>query len=157
MDRLNLPITTQLMNGTFFTPKYPSVGRQLPNPDAEAVWSEWDEARVFPVTKAEIIAMGKDPETAVQLVDEHFRLGDDAYAAYFDVFHHLHCLNSLRKIIYGDYYNQTMGDAHHPEGMRELHINHCIDILVQAVQCSGNLNLITLHWVETKEAPWPDM
>ncbi len=157
MDRLDLPVTTQLINGTFFEPKHPSATRQMPNPAAEKVWSEWDEARVFPVSRAEIIAMGKDPETAVRLPDEQFGLGDDAYASYFDVYHQLHCLNSLRKMVYGGYYNKTtMADARDP-GLLELHVNHCVDILAQAVQCSGNLNLITLHWVETKDLPWPDM
>lgn len=40
---------------------------------------------------------------------------------------------------------------------REIHLNHCIDMVLQTLQCSGNVNLITLHWVETQEYPFPDM
>ena len=40
---------------------------------------------------------------------------------------------------------------------REIHINHCIDILLQEIQCNANLDLIPLHWVETQEYPFPDM
>jgi hypothetical protein len=43
------------------------------------------------------------------------------------------------------------------EGFREVHINHCVDMLVQALQCSGNVNLLTMHWTETKSFPFPDM
>lgn len=28
---------------------------------------------------------------------------------------------------------------------------------MQGIQCSGNLNLITMHWVETHGYPFPDM
>ena len=28
---------------------------------------------------------------------------------------------------------------------------------MQALQCSGNVNLITMHWVETQDYPFPDM
>ena len=40
---------------------------------------------------------------------------------------------------------------------REIHVNHCVDILLQGIQCSGNVDLIPLHWVETQEYPFPDM
>jgi hypothetical protein len=43
------------------------------------------------------------------------------------------------------------------EGFREVHINHCVDMLAQTIQCTGNLNLITMHWTETKSFPFPDM
>jgi len=59
--------------------------------------------------------------------------------------------------VYGEYYNQSMGRADNFTAMREIHINHCMDILMQAIQCSGNLNLITLHWTETQKLPYPDM
>ncbi|KAH6648691.1 hypothetical protein BKA67DRAFT_594163 [Truncatella angustata] len=100
--------------------------------------------------------LGKDPSTAVKLEDDIWGLGDDAYGAVFDVYHQLHCLNSLRKIAYGNYYNASQGRAETLK-LREMHINHCADILFQAIQCSGNVNLMTLHWMETQDNPWPDM
>ena len=40
---------------------------------------------------------------------------------------------------------------------RELHMNHCFDILLQALQCSGNLDMIPLVWMYTQAYPFADM
>ena len=101
--------------------------------------------------------MGKDPSTVAKIDDETWGLGDDAYVTALDVYHQLHCVNMLRKIAYGSYYNDTAGRADNLTAIREIHINHCVDILVQAIQCSGNVNLITMHWTETQKVPFPDM
>lgn len=128
----------------------------MPNVDADRIWKEWERNHIIPVTRADILRMGKDPATAAKLEDAIWGLGDDAYAAILDVYHHLHCLNSLRRIAYGTYYSAHGASTTDPT-MHEVHINHCIDILVQALQCSGNVNLITMHWVETQTYPYPDM
>jgi hypothetical protein len=44
-----------------------------------------------------------------------------------------------------------------PRVMYENHMDHCIDMLIQTIQCSGNLNLITMHWVNDKAISFPDM
>jgi hypothetical protein len=108
------------------------------------------------VSREELRKMGVDPSTAAKLEDDVWGLGDDAYASIFDVYHQVHCLNSLRRIAYGDYYNLSMARAHTVK-QREIHINHCIDILLQSIQCNANLDLIPLHWVETQGYPFPDM
>lgn len=151
-------MVTKRINGTLFTPSEHSIARQMPNSAADATWEEWELTRVFPVTRSDIIRLGKDPETAVKLDSETWGLGDDAYATALDIYHQLHCVNTLRQIAYGTYYNVQMGN---PDGinatLREMHINHCVDILMQAIQCSGNANLITFHWVEKLQRPFPDM
>lgn len=38
-----------------------------------------------------------------------------------------------------------------------VHLNHCVDVLLQTLQCSGNMAMHAVHWVETEEWPWPDM
>lgn len=135
-----------------------SIARQMPNPESDALWEEWELTRILPITREQVTKLGKDPETAVKLEDSLWGLGDDAYAAQFDVFHQLHCLNSLRQIAYGSYYNRSMvNPAPEKPRLREIHLNHCVDILMQAIQCSGNVNLITMHWVETQSYPFPDM
>ncbi|KAF2011565.1 hypothetical protein BU24DRAFT_435969 [Aaosphaeria arxii CBS 175.79] len=102
--------------------------------------------------------MGKDPSTATKLEDEIWGLGDDAYATILDVYHQVHCLNSLRKLVYPDYYNKPQWQhSADPKAMFEIHMEHCVDLLLQALQCSGNANLITLHWVEREPYPFPDM
>jgi hypothetical protein len=154
-DLVDLDMKPRLVDGTIFPGDNPSIARQMPNPSADTEWQIWDHARMIPITKADIIRLGKNPDTAFKLVNDIWGLGDDAYAAHLDVFHQLHCLNTLRKIAYGKYYNASMGN-HDKEGIYEVHLNHCVDILMQALQCSGNVNLITLHWYETQPSPNPD-
>jgi hypothetical protein len=157
MDRFDLAPDSKKINGTFYNPRGAvSVSRQQPNPAADAIWDEWELTRVYPVSRSELRKMGVDPSTVAKLEDITWGLGDDAYAAIFDVYHHVHCLNSLRHIAYGDYYNKSQARVHTVK-QREIHINHCIDILLQGIQCNANLDLIPLHWVETQEYPFPDM
>jgi hypothetical protein len=145
-----------MINGTLFPPGEQSIARQPPNDQADALWAEYELLRVIPVPRETVVRLGKDTTTAVKLEDDLWGLGDDAYAAVFDVCHQLHCLNNFRKMAYGGYYNMSQGRKD-TRRLRELHINHCADILLQALQCSGNVNLMTLHWVETQSHPWPDM
>ncbi|KAH8747953.1 hypothetical protein F5883DRAFT_362875, partial [Diaporthe sp. PMI_573] len=102
--------------------------------------------------------MGKDPTIAAKLEDSIWSLGDDAYAGILDLFHQIHCLNQLRKFAYRDYYDMKIANAN-PENMHEIHTNHCVDILLQALQCSGNLRLCFLPRIstETQLYPFPDM
>lgn len=130
-------------NGTFWPANRPdggSVARKMPNPADEAVWDDWEQTIVVPVTASGIRELGKDLSTAAKLEDDVWGLGDDAYAAVLDVFHQIHCLNQLRKFAYADYYHMKIANAD-PEALttHEVHTNHCVDILLQAIQCSGNL------------------
>ncbi|KAK6070119.1 hypothetical protein SCUP515_08603 [Seiridium cupressi] len=143
-DMVDLQPRVATINGTLFPPRSPSIARQQPNDEADELWWEYELLRVMPVTKETIVKLGKDPDTAIKLEDHIWGLGDNAYGAVFDVYHQLHCLNSLRKMAYGNYYNVSQGRAHTLK-LREMHINHCADILFQAIQCSGNVNLMTLH------------
>ncbi|KAL7931544.1 hypothetical protein V8C35DRAFT_309776 [Trichoderma chlorosporum] len=157
-DAVDLELATRTINGTLFTPREHSIARQMPNSVADSTWEEWELTRVFPVTRADIVRLGKDPETAVKLEPEIWGLGDDAYATALDMYHQLHCVNTLRQIAYGTYYNKQMGNPDAGNAtLREMHINHCVDILMQAIQCSGNANIITFHWVEKMQRPFPDM
>jgi len=106
------------------------------------------------VTAAQLRAMGVDPSTAAKLDDETWGLGDDAYITALDVYHQLHCLNTLRQIAYGEkYYPKVM--ANHDKPIWKVHVDHCVDILMQELQCSGNVNLVPYHWVENHERPFP--
>ncbi|KAH8592382.1 hypothetical protein B0O99DRAFT_743572 [Bisporella sp. PMI_857] len=159
-DLIDLKMAPKTLNGTLFVPKDPSIARQMPNPEADKIWDEWELTRYFPVTADQIRAMGKDPSTVAKLEDEDWGLGDDAYATILDVYHQLHCLNMFRRIAYSTYYNTSTASSHHhtQKGeMYEIHINHCADMLMQTIQCSGNVNLITMHWIEQQAYPFPDM
>ncbi|KAK9775190.1 putative DUF3328 domain-containing protein [Seiridium cardinale] len=58
-----------------------------------------------------------------------------------DVFHQLHCLDSLRRAVYPDYYP-------HEGSPRtwQLHVDHCVDYLRQAIMCHGDTTPVHYKW-----------
>lgn len=147
----------KLINGTLYPPKEPSIARQYPNEKADEIWEEWELTRFVPISSSDFRRMGKDTSTAVKLEDEIWGYGDDAYAAIFDTYHHLHCLNELRQLIYPEVYHRTQKVKEQKEAVWYIHLAHCVDLLMQEIQCGGNLNLITMHWQTENPYPYPDM
>ncbi|EGX94895.1 hypothetical protein CCM_03166 [Cordyceps militaris CM01] len=155
-DLVDLEPSIRLINGTVVAPEHPSIARQFPNSEADAQWEQdIDLIRPIAITREQIIKMGKNPETVAKLEDQDWGLGDNAYVAALDVFHNLHCLNTLRRAAYGTYYSIS-ADANNRNGHLEGHLNHCADILFQHISCSNNVNLVTRHWREEQEYPFPD-
>lgn len=154
---LDLELHPTTVQGTLFPSRNgASVAREMPNAAADEIWEEWELTRFLSLTRADIVKLGKDPSTVPKLEDREWGLGDDSYIGAFDVYHQIHCLNSLRRLVYHVYYNETLPD-HDTMGIPEVHVNHCVDILLQAIECSGNVNLMTYHWVAGQEYPQPDM
>ncbi|KAJ5037226.1 uncharacterized protein L3040_007403 [Drepanopeziza brunnea f. sp. 'multigermtubi'] len=143
------------MNATLFPGPNPSFARQFPNPEADAWWESMEIVRTIPITKEDVIKLGKDPKTVAKFEDGHWGLGDDAYMAELDIFHQLHCLNSLRKLIYPDYYMYNASNTRHPD-LWYVHLNHCVDVLAQNLMCTGSTDLLTVNWMETQSFPFPD-
>ncbi len=110
------------------------------------------------ISRDDVVRLGKDPETAVKLDAATFGLKSDMYAAQLDVFHLLHCLNNLRQLAYRNYYNETyeLRADMNESTFYEVHLNHCVGMLAEAIQCSGNANLVTMHWFEGFDNPTPD-
>ncbi|KAG8157745.1 hypothetical protein KVR01_012407 [Diaporthe batatas] len=144
--RIHLQPYQTTVNGTIWPSTDSGVARRFPNPIDEVTWDEWEIKNIIPITSAEIRRMGKDPATAAKLEDSIWSLGNDAYAGTLDLFHQIHCLNQLRKYAYRDYYDVKTANAN-PQNrtMHEIHTNHCVDILLQALQCSGNLRQYPFH------------
>ncbi|KAI0530302.1 tat pathway signal sequence [Xylaria digitata] len=156
-DSINLNLHEVQINGTFYPPEQPSIARQMPNRAADSVWEDYERVRPVRLTRSQLIRMGKDPSNVSRYEDKHWGYGDDAYVGDLDVFHQLHCLNTLRHYAYADYYNMTALDASDENSLMAHHVNHCVDILLQEIQCSGNVGFITSNWVENQRYPQPDM
>jgi len=87
---------SEMSGGELYPGRDRPVARQMPNDEADKIWTEWELTRVFPIHKDDVLRLGKDLETAVKLEDKYYGLGDDVYAATLDVYHQLHCVNQLR-------------------------------------------------------------
>jgi hypothetical protein len=107
------------------------------------------------ITANEVRAIGKDPEKAVRFPEE-YGFGSDAYMASVEVFHHIHCLDKLRReISYGHYWEGTEGPAPGSK-LHQAHTAHCIDVLIQSLMCTGSVDMITYNWVEGRSMVMAD-
>ena len=137
------------MNGSFFAPPHSSIWRGDPSP---AVDEAWDRASAFAyhaIRGADVLALGKDPGKTVK-APVSWGLGPDAHIVQIDVFHQIHCLNSLRKAAFHEHYHPPTG------ALQVQHLKHCLHMLVQNLMCSANVDLITHNWIETQRHPFPD-
>ncbi|KAI0123234.1 hypothetical protein BJ170DRAFT_675069 [Xylariales sp. AK1849] len=76
-----------------------------------------------------------------------------------EVFHQLHCLNFLRKVIYADYYSRPENRPVTFEVSDELlfnHVDHCVDYLRQVLMCASDVTPVTSNWVHSHHSPHPD-
>ena len=153
-DRIPLSYHTQKINGTLLN-THDSIYRKPPSPAVDAAWDRLASLDSTSITRADVLALGKDPSTVAKYPPS-FGLGPDAYVAELDVLHQIHCLNGLRRDVYFSHY---FGDQY-PDGvpteLHRVHSDHCIYVLLQALMCNANLDVITLDWVEGQKHPFPD-
>ncbi|GAB1319328.1 hypothetical protein MFIFM68171_09538 [Madurella fahalii] len=117
-----------------------------PSDELDAVWNELLYALNVRVTSSELDMVGEDKTNRVQVN------GSD-YAGVLGVFHHLHCLNNLRRVVHWDYYGPRLANAKHPEGYSKEHSDHCIDTLRQALMCHANTAIYTAEWTDDPHSP----
>ncbi|KAI1316447.1 hypothetical protein F5Y16DRAFT_406852 [Xylariaceae sp. FL0255] len=123
-----------------------------PSPEVDAAWRRISARSVISVTRDDIVGIGKDPNTAVRMNPVW---GDpETYLGSVEIFHQIHCLNTLRKGLinnYDYYYGQKWGWE--PPIMFELHLRHCTNMLLQTLMCHSDVEIVTNMWSEAQ--PWP--
>ncbi|KAF2025185.1 hypothetical protein EK21DRAFT_104136 [Setomelanomma holmii] len=155
-DRFSIPKLTRPTNGTFWDTEPPSIWRVRTGLEADTAWdSIGSNITPIVITAADVLALGKDPATAVKVPPE-LNHGSDAYIAGMDVFHHLHCLDKLRREISYKHYHEAKEGPYPGSELHEAHINHCLDVLSQALRCTGSVDMVTFNWVEGHRMPQPD-
>ncbi|KAF1970898.1 hypothetical protein BU23DRAFT_375051, partial [Bimuria novae-zelandiae CBS 107.79] len=155
-SRFPIPKLTLTTNGTFWPTSPPSLFRTRTGPAADAAWASIG-SNIAPIiiSSADVRALGKDPSVAVK-APPALNLGSDAYIAGMDVFHHLHCLDKLRREISYKHYHEATEGPYPGSELHEAHIDHCLDVLAQAIRCTGSVDVVTFNWVEGHKMPQPD-
>lgn len=156
-NRFEIPSITTTTNGTFWDTDPPSVWRIRAGPEADAAWKSIDSDGVWPIiiTADEVRRIGKDPRTVAK-APPFLGYGDEAYVAGVDVFHHIHCLNFIRReLSYKHYWEEKEGPWPGSE-VHVSHVDHCMNVLRQVLECSGSVDMVTFNWVEGKKFPQPD-
>lgn len=152
MNIRNKPGNTTLLLGSS-----PSIYRQDPSHAVDVAWDRLGDLRLIPLTADEVKAIGKDPKDVVKF-PESFGLGQDAYAGRVDVFHQIHCLDTLRREVYFEHYYGSVypGGFNQTSKMHRLHTSHCIEYLLQRVLCQATSDVYTHMWTDGVEHPFPD-
>lgn len=70
----------------------------------------------------------------------------DLHIVELDVFHQLHCLNMMRKLVYPDAYPMDLSSGTTEAADNLFHMEHCYEQLRQSLQCSSDLATITWQW-----------
>ncbi|KAI1147641.1 hypothetical protein F4825DRAFT_455274 [Nemania diffusa] len=117
-----------------------------PSDELDNVWEDLLYALNIRVTPEEIQRLHKNTTNRI-------RVDGGDYLGVLGVYHHLHCLNNLRRLVHWEYYAPKIPGAdtskHGPLSIE--HSDHCIDSIRQAVMCHANTELHTGVWVESPE------
>ncbi|KAJ4856507.1 hypothetical protein T069G_09875 [Trichoderma breve] len=73
------------------------------------------------------------------------------YMVELDVFHQLHCLNFMRKIVYPDIFKIDLTPGTEEGEDNVYHLEHCYDQLRQSIQCASDVGTIYWEWSEPKQ------
>ncbi|KAN0114497.1 protein of unknown function (DUF3328) domain containing protein [Hyaloscypha variabilis] len=80
------------------------------------------------------------------------------FIAQMEVFHNLHCLDTLRQGLYFnyDYYHKSRdGVWGRSDAVVRKHMGHCLDLLRLSLQCSADIGLVGMSWVNATGTPVP--
>ncbi|KAK2005250.1 hypothetical protein LZ32DRAFT_546454 [Colletotrichum eremochloae] len=109
-----------------------------PTPELEARWMNISQVPAIIVPAEQLSSLNRSPEGFVPVSASSPSSG---YIAGVEVFHHLHCLNALRQIVWQDSYSKdTLPEilVKAPELARK-HADHCIGTLRQALMCNSDI------------------
>ncbi|RAH48910.1 oxidase ustYa family protein [Aspergillus brunneoviolaceus CBS 621.78] len=125
-----------------------------PNPHLDAAWGHITHMAQLEITAEDMFRLNK-PLTQVKVAETE----GNGYAGGIEVFHQLHCVNLVRQYTYYDYYSQLENRPAEFNDSNEtlrLHVDHCIDMLRQVIQCNGDVGVVTRSWVKGRALSYPD-
>ncbi|CAJ0543619.1 Ff.00g038420.m01.CDS01 [Fusarium sp. VM40] len=103
------------------------------SPSAEAAWKKLMDPYLVQISSAEAARISRPTSQISE--------NPDYYITSLDVYHQLHCLNDIRKMVRD--YNTTDGNLGR---LQTMHKFHCIDSIRQSLMCNADLSLIHWYW-----------
>ncbi|KAI0113113.1 hypothetical protein F4814DRAFT_449560 [Daldinia grandis] len=137
-----------------------------PSDELDDQWEDLLYALNIRVSPREMAQLGSNLTNRIQ-VD-----GGD-YLGVMGVYHHLHCLNNLRRIVHWDYYESRVADVGSTGPFGKGHsgkpidppmskeyqayiyhpTDHCINAIRQALMCHANTEIHTGQWIYDPDRP----
>ncbi|KAF8855960.1 hypothetical protein BDZ45DRAFT_745966 [Acephala macrosclerotiorum] len=158
-DKLPISFTNIHTNGSFWPQNPPSLFQLPPSPDVDAAWERLADTHALAFTASEMIPTGKNPSElwpwpSSYNIPNHPNPNKKTYMALPNVFHQIHCLNMFRKLAHKDYYGEFW--THTDSFPFEAHLGHCQYMLLQALMCHADMEMITFGKVRGTPGPFPD-
>jgi len=110
---------------------------------------------IIPIATNDVVRIGKDPKTTVKFLPE-YGFGDDSYVAQLDIFHQLHCLNTLRILAWEAFDRDAMKSKQPYPETHWPHVGQCTAVLRENLMCNANLDVITFNWKDTQHQRYPN-
>lgn len=126
-----------------------TVYQHDPSPHVDAAW----EALYMPTVVSSITA-----DEAARLNAPTLRDSSDPsrFVISINVFHQLYCLDSLRKMLYPEYYvNNKTAEELTKDFIDSAHKKHCTELLRQAIMCHADVGPILYTWDQDLDSPFP--
>ncbi|KAJ3738938.1 hypothetical protein DFH05DRAFT_1464274 [Lentinula detonsa] len=120
----------------------------VPSPQVDAAWSALYPYPAAAVPKSEAAKMA-NKTSPIPGDETNYMVTDDDGKQIPEVFHTLHCLNTIRKALHPEYYNFTASELDRLL-FREKHMDHCIDAIRQSLMCSGDVTPLVWAWDEKR-------
>lgn len=140
-------------------------------PEVDRAWREIaHDAGDQWISKSDLKRIGM-PESHLKV--DNPKTGEEGYRVGLEVFHHLHCLNLLRKVTYKEHYENLGGDVSaspkelkghtgiafsssgHEVLVTDRFSDHCLEVLRLNAMCSADIGVFTLYYIEGDPLPWP--
>ncbi|MCJ1334066.1 hypothetical protein MMC10_010773 [Thelotrema lepadinum] len=124
-------------------------------PEIDKAWREisYDMGDQM-ITPSELSGLGM-PESSLKVT--HPKTGEEGYRVGMEVFHHLHCLNLLRRVTYKEYYEPLGGEFGHGREALQAHTDHCLEVLRLNLQCTSDVGVFSLYMIEGDPLAWPQL
>ncbi|KAH8882451.1 hypothetical protein GQ53DRAFT_787495 [Thozetella sp. PMI_491] len=116
-----------------------------PSKELDAAWDELLYGLNIRVTPSEVRRLN-------DTLTNPIRVENGDYLAGLGVFHHLHCLNNIRKALQRDYYAPEIASSSHPEAWEAGHSDHCINAIRESLMCHANTAAYMIEWAEDPHA-----
>ncbi|MCJ1263254.1 hypothetical protein MMC22_003124 [Lobaria immixta] len=128
-----------------------SIYRGPPSPKGDEAWNQLINVSPFNLGAHKLREIGAPSDSAMLS-----REAGGGYLANLAVFHQLHCLKNLWQHTYFEYYETR--NPLFSESAKELHrhLDHCADLLRQALMCNGDTSVITFKWTDDHKLPRPN-
>lgn len=125
---------------------------QHPSDKTDKLWEDLvDTGAMFPISPEMFAAVNDSPETGVTYTHDP----QGRYVATLASTHQVHCVDALRKGLWFHYkhYKAKNDPIFMDADPPEKHLMHCVEMLRNAVMCSGDVSLVTYNWKKGHPGP----